>query len=264
MKVSIVTITFNSERTLKDTLESVLEQEYRPLQHIIQDGRSKDHTLEIVEAYQERYREKGIELKVWSEADHGISDAFNKGIEHADGAVIGIINSDDKLAEHAVECLMQSYKEDTDVYYGDCVIFNDAGRGEFVAVPKFSADPESLRKRMSLFHPSVFIASGAYKRFGLYDTSIRFVMDRDLLLKMYLGKAKFQYIPHPLAYYREGGTNQVNYKKCLLENMQISVRYGMNPAEASLRRYYAIFHDTVWKLIQRFGLERLFHRQISR
>ena len=96
MKISIITITYNSSRTLKDTIDSVLKQRHRPLQYILVDGKSTDNTLQIVQDYKNSFDKAGIELKWISEPDKGISDAFNKGIKMSDGKLVGIINSDER------------------------------------------------------------------------------------------------------------------------------------------------------------------------
>ena len=98
-KISIVTITFNSESTVEDTIKSVVSQDYPNLEYIIIDGGSKDGTLEIVDRYRDRI------AKVVSEPDKGISDAFNKGIRNATGDIIGIINSDDILLPGALSAV---------------------------------------------------------------------------------------------------------------------------------------------------------------
>jgi glycosyltransferase involved in cell wall biosynthesis len=262
IKFSIVTITFNSEGTLRDTIESVLIQKYRPLQYIIQDGGSMDTTLCIAESYKDKFERENIELIIASEKDKGISDAFNKGISKADGDIIGIINSDDKLFDSAIESIVKEYKKNIDVYYGDCVIFNDKNTSEYIATPGFLNNPDLLNKGMALFHPSCFISRKTYEQYGVYNIDIKLCMDRDLLLRIYRNGGEFLYIHKPLAYYREGGANQKNYEKCALENMEISISYGMNPIEAKIRKIYFKAHDSIWKLIQELGLERIFHKQL--
>ena len=93
MKISIITATYNSEKTLKETLDSVLSQTYKDYEHIIIDGLSKDNTMGIVKEYEKKYNGK---LKYISEKDSGLYDAMNKGIKMATGDIIGILNSDDK------------------------------------------------------------------------------------------------------------------------------------------------------------------------
>lgn len=99
MKISIITPTYNSEKTLKDTLESILKQTYTNYEHIIVDGNSKDNTMQIVKEYEQKYQGK---LKYISERDAGIYDAMNKGIKIVTGDIIGILNSDDIYANETV------------------------------------------------------------------------------------------------------------------------------------------------------------------
>ena len=114
--ISVVTITFNSEKTVEETIRSVVSQDYPNLEYIIIDGGSTDSTLQIVDRYRDR-----IAL-VQSEPDKGISDAFNKGILKASGEIIGIINSDDLLSEGALKAIADNYDPSIDVYSGKRVI----------------------------------------------------------------------------------------------------------------------------------------------
>lgn len=109
MKISIITVTYNSAKTLKETLESVLKQKYTNYEHIIVDGLSKDNTIEIVKEYEEKYNGK---LKYISEKDTGLYDAMNKGIKMATGDIIGILNSDDIYAhENVLQEIAEKFKE---------------------------------------------------------------------------------------------------------------------------------------------------------
>lgn len=109
MKISIITVTYNSSKTLKDTIESVLKQTYTNYEHIIVDGLSKDNTMEIVKEYEAKYNGK---LKYISEKDSGLYDAMNKGIKMATGDIIGILNSDDMYAhENVLQEIVEKFKE---------------------------------------------------------------------------------------------------------------------------------------------------------
>ena len=118
LKISIITISFNSSKTIRNTIESVLHQAYRPLQYVIVDGLSTDDTVDIIKEYKQQFDDAGIELSYKSEKDNGISDGFNKGIERSDGDIIGIINSDDILCEEALDVLSKEMNEETDVCLG--------------------------------------------------------------------------------------------------------------------------------------------------
>lgn len=259
MKFSVVTVTYNSERTIKDTFESVLKQKYRPLEYIIVDGLSNDKTMDIVKSYAPIFEKQGIEFRYISEKDSGISNAFNKGIKMATGEVIGIINSDDLIYEDAVENVIKNVEDDIAVYYGDCVIFNDNQKGRFLVKPK--KDLDMLKQQMCVYHPSTFVMKSAYDKYGVFQENLRYCMDRELLLRFYVAGLKFKYINLPLACYREGGVNQVNYRKNVEEGTRISIQYGMNPAQATLIKYKKYIKYSIWQFSQKFGLEKLIHKQ---
>ena len=262
MKISIVTITYNSSKTIIDTFESILGQLYRPLEYVIVDGGSTDSTLNIIKSYEKKFIDKGIEYRWSSGKDNGISDAFNKGIINTTGEIIGIINSDDKLNKNALNAIYEKYDEKTDVYYGNCIIFSNENKDEYIAIPKFSKNERSLFMGMSIYHPATFITKKAYNKYGLYNEMFRMFMDRELLLRFYTKKADFKYIDYPLACYREGGTNQINYDKTAEENMNISVLNGFSSRKAKLIRMYFKMHDKMWLFTKKIGLEKLFHKKI--
>ena len=120
-KITIITACYNSELTIENTIKSVLAQEYKALEYIIVDGDSKDNTVAIVN----KYAVDNLYIKVISEPDEGISDAFNKGIRLASGTLIGLINSDDELAAGALESVNNCYiNTNADVIYGDTIVMD--------------------------------------------------------------------------------------------------------------------------------------------
>ena len=116
LKVSMITICYNAEKTIAKTIESVLSQDYENLEYIIVDGGSKDHTIDIIKSYENE------KIRWISEKDNGISDAFNKGIKMATGDFIGLINADDYLLPHAIANLILACHECTDVLYGNTIV----------------------------------------------------------------------------------------------------------------------------------------------
>ena len=260
MKISIITITYNSEKTVKDTLESVLQQSYRPLQYIMVDGLSTDRTIEIIKEYEPRFLDQGIEFSFKSEKDKGISDAFNKGIARADGDLIGIINSDDMLCDEALQVLAKNYNEEISVYYGDCIIFKDENSDKYVGKPK--TDLERLKWTMGLYHPACFVRHQAYEKYGVFSNDLKYCMDRELLLRFYINGCVFKYIETPLAYYREGGVNQTNYRKNLKEGTKISIDYGMNPVKAYTLMIWKYLKQLIWRVVQIIGAEKLIHKKV--
>lgn len=198
-KISIITITFNSEKTLEETINSIIGQNYENLEYLIIDGGSKDGTMKIVDNYREK-----IAFTV-SEPDKGISDAFNKGIAHATGEIIGIINSDDILLPGALAAVAEQYSPDIDVYSGNVMMWNEQTGNYYIRKPSMSFSYSSTNLRAC--HPGRFIARRAYEKYGVYSVEMRYRMDLDLLLRFYNGGAKFIHIDQPLTKFRVGGAS---------------------------------------------------------
>ena len=248
-RVSVITVTFNSEKTLEQTIKSVIEQGYDNLEYIIIDGGSKDGTLDIVN----RYRNK-INVVI-SEKDNGISDAFNKGIHRATGEVIGIINSDDLLVEGALSAVSEAYQDDIDVYRGNLLIWNDSNGEQYVCSPTMHFDIR--RNLLSVCHPSTFISKKAYEKWGLYDVDMRYMMDADLLFRFYREGAKFKHVDQNLAVFRLGGVTSDDWKKKIPEYRKVLKVNGASNWVISRRIFIYnvrnIVKDTMFKL---FGPER--------
>ncbi len=157
--VSIVTVTYNSEKTLGITMESVLNQTCSRIEYLIIDGASSDGTVALAESYRQRMEQKGICLRVISEKDSGIYDAMNKGIRLATGDIIGILNSDDWYEPDAVETVVGEFER------GECdLLFSD--------IRLHKADGSSFVKKARLRkfqtsrdwnHPTMFVKAQVYK-----------------------------------------------------------------------------------------------------
>lgn len=242
--ISIITITYNSEKTIRDTFESVKKQNYPNLEYIIIDGGSKDSTLQIAKEYQ------SVITKIISEPDEGISDAMNKGISVANGELIGIIHSDDMLADGALNILAQSWDYSTDVYYGDVMVCYE--NGEPMHILRGSDDLSQMNYGFCISHPSTFVTREAYKKYGVYDKSLKCCMDYDQFLRMYKNGARFKHINHVLANYRMGGINQKMRKRTIDESCIVSIRYGGNRIIATSIKYrkklYDLLRPTAYKL----------------
>lgn len=225
MKISIITISFNSEKTIEETIKSVIEQDYDDLEYIIVDGASTDRTMEIVEKYRSKIS------KIISEKDEGISDAFNKGIHLATGDIIGIINSDDMLYPGAIKKLGEYYEPDVDVYYGDGVRLFQNGMVEDY-MPK---NLQKMKQCMALVHPSTFVSKVAYLRYGVFDCQYKACMDRELLIRMLSAGARFKYIPEKLSVYRMGGYSHQQFMTRVREEREkISLCYGASKLSVKL------------------------------
>lgn len=212
MKISIITATYNSASTLRDTFDSILGQTYKDIESIIVDGASKDGTMEIVREYEPRFNGR---MRWVSEPDKGIYDAMNKGIRMASGDVIGLLNSDDfYTSDDALEAIAKSFeKSDIDACYGDVHYVNDNKLDKCV---RYYSSAKFTPKRMMLgympAHPSFYCRKDVYQKHGLFDTSFKIAADFEQLLRLiYIENIKTEYIPKDFVTMRMGGTSNAGF-----------------------------------------------------
>lgn len=224
-KLSIVTVCYNAEDCIETTIASVLAQTEPVYEYIVVDGASKDGTYGLVCGYEEAFREKGIRFAHISEPDEGISDAFNKGIAMATGDLIGLINANDELLPETCGLLRQKWEtERADIYYGNCIWVDTLRNREYVSKPKH--DMRKLMYNMILFHPSTFVTKAAYNQFGVFDTSYKLCMDKELLYRMYRAGCSFAYLDESLTRFRAGGVSDTQARAVFEEGNRIPLRYG--------------------------------------
>ena len=211
MLVSIVTVCYNSESTVRATIESVLAQTYDKIEYLIIDGASKDNTVAIAEEYKEKFAEKGYEYKIISEKDNGIYDAMNKGINMASGELVGIINSDDWYEPIAVETAVNTYNEEQyDLFYADINLIKANGQ---VMVKKSKKDRFPTSRHWN--HPTSFVTKKTYGELGVFRCE-GIHDDFDLFLRIRRAKKKIVIKNVVLANFRTGGTsNDKTLKKCV-------------------------------------------------
>lgn len=224
-KITIVTITYNSEKTIERTLKSVLEQNYDNLEYWIIDGLSEDGTMDIVKQYAKDYQC----LHFISEKDKGISDAFNKGIARATGELICLINSDDKLADGALIAVQKTYSDtNADVIYGDTIV-DDPHNG--LKLYKKADNPRQLKYEMPFIHQSCFIKKEVYDRCGGYSSEYKICMDYDYLAKVFFAGYTFAYTNKVLSVFQYGGTSCEHPIRTINEDMRIASNYGLSAIE---------------------------------
>lgn len=207
IKVSVITVCYNSEKTIKRTIESVLNQTYQNVEYIIVDGASTDGTLAIVDSYRAAF---GDRLRVVSEPDTGIYNAMNKGIRMATGEIVGIVNSDDFYEPDAVERVVDNYDgEKYEVLYG--IVRNFRGDKMLDAL---MYTHHNLGTK-TILHPAVFVTKATYDDIALYDEKYPAVADYDFLLKMNENEAvKFLPIYYVLSNFSvEGVSSSIKAKK---------------------------------------------------
>lgn len=221
--VSIVTVSFNSEDTIRDTIESVLNQTYNNIEYIVVDGYSKDRTVEIAKSYCNDFEKRSIPYTIISEKDSGIYDAMNKGIEISQGKIIGMINSDDWYELNAIERVVDTYTRDRfDYLYADLRIIK--GNKEKIKHSKHSKNYITSRHWN---HPTSFVVRDIYDRFKYRNESL--YDDFDLFLKVKRNNYKIVILNEVLANFRFGGiSNEKNIVKVIKRIKQRYKIYRMN------------------------------------
>lgn len=212
--VSIVTVSFNSEKTIRDTIESVLNQTYKNIEYIIIDGASKDRTLEIIKEYEVKFKENGIKYRYISEKDNGIYDAMNKGISMVNGEIIGLINSDDWYEKDGIEKIVNEMSDkNLDFIYADINIVTP--KKTFVKKAKLSNWVTSRYWS----HPTTFLKKEVYSKYRYKCESIH--DDLDLLLKLRKDKnIKVGVLNKVVANFRFGGVSNTKSLKNMIWNIK--------------------------------------------
>lgn len=220
MKISIITVCYNSELTIRDTIESVLTQNYDDIEYIIIDGGSNDETINIVKKYGERIN------TFISEPDEGIYDAMNKGVRLASGEVIGILNSDDFFEYPNVinDVVSQFYSSPESAFvFGDVVIVEPTNKQNivrFYSSKKFRS--WKLRFGWMPPHPATFIKRSVYKEIGNYSLDYTIAADYELFVRMLMvKKLNFSRINKVLVRMRAGGLSTSGIKSSFLLNAEI-------------------------------------------
>lgn len=257
-KITIVTITYNSEKTIERTIQSVIAQNYCNLEYWIIDGTSKDRTMEIVDRYAHQYSF----VKYSSEPDKGISDAFNKGIIKATGELVGLINSDDQLAEGALFAVNRTYSATkADVIYGNTIV-NDVANG--LCILKHAGDPEQLKYEMPFIHQSCFIKKSVYEECGYYSDEYKICMDFDMLARIFNRGYSFANTNEVLSIFQYGGTSCEHPIKTINEDMKIAAKNGLSAVEVVKYKLKHIPVNIAKILLSKLYLWGFIYRMIKR
>jgi glycosyltransferase involved in cell wall biosynthesis len=219
MKISIITVCYNSEKTIADTLISVREQNYDNIEHIIVDGLSTDSTLEVVATVGTRV------TKVVSEKDKGIYDAMNKGIGMATGDVIGFINADDFYPSPEVLAVVAAAfnVSGADCCYGDLCYVQQDDVSKTVRYWRSASFVTGLFGRgWCPPHPTFFVRREVYARLGGFDLSFVIGADIELMARfLEVGRISSYYIPQVLVHMRMGGTTNRSLSNIVKQNLEV-------------------------------------------
>jgi len=211
MKISIITPTYNSAKTIKRTILSIIDQHYNNLEYIIIDGVSTDGTLEIVRSYQNE-----INTKFISEKDNGIYDAMNKGIKLATGNIIGILNSDDFYDDDKVLAVVaEAFKDQKiEAVYGDIKYFsNDIN--QIKRYWRAGGYKESkLNYGWTIPHPTLFLRKNIYDKYGFFNTDFKIAGDYEFILRILKTyHINTKYIPKVFVRMYDGGISGRDFKQ---------------------------------------------------
>lgn len=259
MTFSIITISFNSEKTIERTIKSVLAQTYKDYEYIIVDGASKDGTLDIVKKYEPLFEGR---MKWKSEPDKGIYNAMNKGIQRATGDIIGIVNSDDWLETDALSNVYSSFinnNRDLNTLYCGGIIFHSlSGVKSHLDVNLDKLYKQSKYYRMAgIRHPATFVPHEVYNKIGWFDENIKIAADSDFIVRCVYGNIKFIKIEKYLSNMSEGGVSTQSgiFKALKRDRMIVLKKNGVS----GLYYHYLMITWTVEKLIKNFLIKaRLF------
>jgi glycosyltransferase involved in cell wall biosynthesis len=249
--VSIITVVKNGESHLAHTIQSVLDQHYENIEYIIVDGQSNDGTIDIIRSQQ-------AHIAYWvSEADKGISDAFNKGIELARGDIVGIINADDWFETTAVSDVTEVFKRypDCGVVCGSMSYWRDGH--EIYTAPSV---PSKLARRMTIHHPTTFVRRTLYQQHGGFRAGYYSAMDYELMVRFFSGGEEFRAVDKKLANMRLSGESDINWRRALQEVCRARANNGTNAWMARLGYLIDVMDRSLQLQLDRLGLLKIIPR----
>ena len=251
MKISLITVCYNSEKYIRSAIESVLNQTYKDIEYIIVDGGSTDTTMDIVKSYEPEFNGR---MRWISEKDNGLYDAMNKGIKMANGDIVGIINSDDFYIENTViEQVANTFIQhnDTQIVFGDVLFVNPDNLDKPVRYYR-SKNFTLNRFRFGFMpaHPTFFTYKANFEKIGYYKTNYTIAADFELLLRfMYLNQLKYKYIPLIFMKMRTGGISTKSYKSKIILNKEISRACKENGIQTNMLNIYSKYFIKIFEFV---------------
>lgn len=218
---TIITACFNSEKTINETIQSVLNQSCTNFEYILIDGKSTDKTIEIIKSFENQFKEKKISYKWISEKDTGIYNAFNKGIKLSEGSWISFLGSDDVYLKNSIEIYnkeISNLKDEVDFVYSNITLNN-----KIIVSKKWKWN--QFRRKMTIAHAGGFHNKNYFEKFGLFNESYKIAGDYELLLR-----AKQQLKTHQIndvtVIMAEGGISNSQIKNVYLETTRAKNETG--------------------------------------
>ncbi len=248
LKISIITVAYNAEKSIEDTIQSVLNQTYDNIEYIIIDGNSTDRTIEICNVYKDQIH------TIISEKDKGIYDAMNKGIELATGDIVGVLNADDFYIDSDVisEIAARFNSDHCDGLYANLVYVNAEDTSK-VTRTWISGEykQNAFLKGWMPPHPTFFVTKSCYKKFGSYNIGLKSAADYELMLRMiHRHSIKLSYLNKITVKMRVGGVSNSSFKNRLNANREDREAWNMNGLKPEL---FTLIRKPLSKVFQFFN-----------
>lgn len=247
MKISIITVCYNSEKYIRSAIESVINQTYNDIEYIIVDGSSKDKTVDIIKSYGNKIS------KFVSEPDKGIYDAMNKGLKMATGDIVAILNSDDFYIDNNViaSIVNELQMKKTDSLFADLIYVEE--NNSDVQVRYWKSEPfvkGAFQKGWHPAHPTFFVKNEVYKKFGYFNLDFKLAADFELMLR-FLEKHQISscYLPEAIIKMRLGGATNKNIKNIFNQNLECYRAFKINQLRVPV--FYPVYR-LLPKLLQYF------------
>jgi Predicted glycosyltransferases len=246
--VSVITVSYNSVRTISDTIKSVLTQTYPDIEYIIIDGSSSDGSIELVKSFGNSIS------KFVSEPDNGIYGAINKGIRLATGDIVGILNSDDFFYDNnVIERVATLFREnEIDAVFGDAQFVNQINTSKIVRYySSGSFNPNKFKYGFMPAHPSFYVKRALFEKLGYYKTDYKIAADFELLLRfLYINRIKYKYLEMPFLSMRMGGVSNKSIHSKYILNKEIYRACKENGIQTN---YFLLYFKYIIKMFEFFG-----------
>lgn len=243
MKISVITVCYNSVKTLEQTIKSVIAQNYDELEYIIIDGGSTDGTLDIIRKY-------NANITFWiSESDHGLYDAMNKGLKVCTGEAVAFLNSDDWYDDNVLDRVNSFFEEnDVDIVSGQTYSVRDG----IIKKNVFARDnDENVFFKLMYHHPALFVKKKLFEMTGNYDITYKIAADTDWIMRAYSDGAKILKVDDYFTFFRHGGLSSRNVYETLKEQYKAALNCAQKHAKWELARRIKEYYSNVFKDVRR-------------
>ena len=255
MKISLITVTYNSSKTLSDTFQSVLSQNFSDIEYIIVDGVSKDDTVSIIKEYEPKFNGR---MKWISEPDKGLYDAMNKGIQMVTGDVVGILNSDDLFMDnHVLNDIVSAFDKQTDAIFGNLYFVKQDDVNQIVREWKGSPY-KSFKSGWHPAHPTFYVRREVYEKYGDFDITLDISADFELMLRLIEKNGiRTKYLDRYMVRMRMGGESTGSIKNIVRSNKNVLRAFKKNGIKISpLYPIYRLLPKLINRIFIKLGLHK--------